>query len=390
MFGTDTWADCLVALFFKDAFHSLHRYLYFMENEEDECSEYHPHDTSRYCQFCFDQWHPNQIERPYTNNPVIPLLDSVYDHVIKRYPRRSYCILRNCVRVSDLIKVPTDTCFELTRGPRPGTSCESCGDGLGGGGAAAGEGGGVTGEAGGIKTRLRGRVGSRCGCARLCCSGPGVTGPGSGLAPGAPGAAPGQGQASRLSRPGTVRRSVRTLSSLADTERVKSTDRWVFASRSPEHSQTRSKTRSASKSREILSLLGDSGYSSSSVCFEDSRAGVMTRSKKRSLAKMTPESSESLAKRIKVENFSRKSKKIKTGKNPGKVSFKKSPCTKDPQPVPGTSSSQGSEDRATISYSEWEAEMMKSQEESGCCRHRAECTNSGKTAWCEPDSISYR
>ncbi len=25
VFGTDTWADCLIALFFKDAFHSLHR-----------------------------------------------------------------------------------------------------------------------------------------------------------------------------------------------------------------------------------------------------------------------------------------------------------------------------------------------------------------------------
>ena len=94
-----------------------------MENEEDECSSYHPHDTDRYCQFCLDQWHPNQvsvrickdfklhsthiynqIERPFTNNPVIPLLDCVYDHVIKRYPKRSFCILRNCVRVSDLLR----------------------------------------------------------------------------------------------------------------------------------------------------------------------------------------------------------------------------------------------------------------------------------------------
>ena len=25
LFGTDTWADCLVAFFFRDAFHSLHR-----------------------------------------------------------------------------------------------------------------------------------------------------------------------------------------------------------------------------------------------------------------------------------------------------------------------------------------------------------------------------
>ena len=69
----------------------------------------------RYCQFCFDQWHPHQIERPYTNNPVIPLLDAVYDHVIKRYPRRSYCILRNCVRVSDLIKVTTSAYLISTR-----------------------------------------------------------------------------------------------------------------------------------------------------------------------------------------------------------------------------------------------------------------------------------
>ena len=31
---------------------------------------------------------------------------------------RSYCILRNCVRVSDLIRSPGDTCFELTRARR--------------------------------------------------------------------------------------------------------------------------------------------------------------------------------------------------------------------------------------------------------------------------------
>eukprot|EP00088_Acartia_fossae_P045155 TRINITY_DN4838_c0_g2_i2.p1 TRINITY_DN4838_c0_g2~~TRINITY_DN4838_c0_g2_i2.p1 ORF type:complete len:1164 (-),score=256.22 TRINITY_DN4838_c0_g2_i2:454-3480(-) len=125
VFGTDTWADCLIALFFKDAFHSLHRYLFFMENEEDECSEYHPHDTTRYCQFCLDQWHPNQVERPYTNNPVIPLLDPVYKHVIKRYPKRSYLILRNCVCVSDLIKSTDSTVFELVR-PRRAPVCKAC------------------------------------------------------------------------------------------------------------------------------------------------------------------------------------------------------------------------------------------------------------------------
>ena len=91
LFGTDTWADCLVAFFFRDAFHSLHRYLFFMENEEDEDSAYHPHDLSRYCQFCLDRLsHPGMgaVERPFTINPVIPLIDPIYDHVIKKYPKR--------------------------------------------------------------------------------------------------------------------------------------------------------------------------------------------------------------------------------------------------------------------------------------------------------------
>ncbi len=59
-----------------------------MENEEDEASAYHPHDLNRYCQFCLDQLHPNVVERPFTVNPVIPLLDEIYDHVLKKYPKR--------------------------------------------------------------------------------------------------------------------------------------------------------------------------------------------------------------------------------------------------------------------------------------------------------------
>jgi len=115
LFGTDTWADCLVAFFFRDAFHSLHRYLFFMENEEDECSAYHPHDLRRYCQFCLDQLHPRVIERPGTVNPVIPLLDDVHEHVRRKYPKRSYCILRNCVKVSDLIAAAESNVYELVR-----------------------------------------------------------------------------------------------------------------------------------------------------------------------------------------------------------------------------------------------------------------------------------
>ena len=32
-----------------------------------------------------------------------------------RYPKRSYCILRNCIRLSDLVSAPTSNVFELER-----------------------------------------------------------------------------------------------------------------------------------------------------------------------------------------------------------------------------------------------------------------------------------
>lgn len=120
LFGTDTWADCLVAFFFRDAFHSLHRYLFFMEDENDEESAYHPHDLAKYCQFCLDKLVQSSTttfstERPFTVNPIIPLVDSIYDHVVKKYPKRSNCILRNCIRVSDLIGSTRSTVYELQR-----------------------------------------------------------------------------------------------------------------------------------------------------------------------------------------------------------------------------------------------------------------------------------
>ena len=90
-----------------------------MENEDDENSAYHPHDLNRYCQFCLDRYSSCTaalgVERHFTINPVIPLIDPIYDHVIKKYPKRSYCILRNCVKVSDLINCPKSTVFELLR-----------------------------------------------------------------------------------------------------------------------------------------------------------------------------------------------------------------------------------------------------------------------------------
>ena len=56
-----------------------------MEDENDEQSAYHPHDLAKYCQFCLDRLHPVTVERPFTVNPIIPLVDPIYDHVIKRY-----------------------------------------------------------------------------------------------------------------------------------------------------------------------------------------------------------------------------------------------------------------------------------------------------------------
>ena len=65
--------------------------------------------------FCLDKLHPITVERPFTVNPIIPLIDPVYDHVIRKYPKRSFCILRNCIRVSDLIQSTKSSVFELQR-----------------------------------------------------------------------------------------------------------------------------------------------------------------------------------------------------------------------------------------------------------------------------------
>ena len=86
-----------------------------MEDENDEQSAYHPHDLTKYCQFCLDKLHPITVERPFTVNPIIPLIDPIYDHVIRKYPKRSFCILRNCIRVSDLIQSTQSSVFELQR-----------------------------------------------------------------------------------------------------------------------------------------------------------------------------------------------------------------------------------------------------------------------------------
>lgn len=39
-----------------------------------------------------------------------------------RYPKRSFCILRNCIRVSDLIQSTKSSVFELLRPPAPTTN----------------------------------------------------------------------------------------------------------------------------------------------------------------------------------------------------------------------------------------------------------------------------
>ena len=62
-----------------------------------------------------DKLHPITVERPFTVNPIIPLIDPIYDHVIRKYPKRSFCILRNCIRVSDLIQSTKSSVFELQR-----------------------------------------------------------------------------------------------------------------------------------------------------------------------------------------------------------------------------------------------------------------------------------
>jgi len=382
LFGTDTWADCLVALFFKDAFHSLHRYLYFMENEEEECSEYHPHDTTRYCQFCFDQWHPNQIERPHTNNPVIPLLDSVYDHVIKRYPRRSYCILRNCVRVSDLIKSPQDTCFELTRGSRgsctrvQGTYSEKC----------------AIQKSTGVRTRARSRQSLELTNKDTC---------------------PGQqhqvtrerkcscSHAKPRAPPPGLRRSLRSGANFGvvvaqgegrkgeeekTKEERKSGDRWVMARRAPgppgkvlNSGESDRVSRSSSKATtKPFSIILDSS---------DKTEGVMTRSRKRkiidsvilevSLDIKAPKRSKQEKKKFSLKSSKVKGERLKRQNSKSLIEESESVISSDVASEPKR------EDLSVkIDFKDWEQECLQNstQDVSAC-----QCS-----LWNEPDSISYR
>jgi len=299
VFGTDTWADCLIALFFKDAFHSLHRYLYFMENEEDECSEYHPHDTSRYCQFCLDQWHPNYVERSHTNNPVIPLLDSVYNHVIKRYPKRSFCILRNCVRVSDLIGSTKSTVFELVRPLRPPT-CNSCTKDPDTDPLAL--------DAPSIKTRLRTQRHepepgpSSSSTSFSCCHKLHrdrleelSSGPGSGEA------RPGHRRSSRLTAPpGSLIKTFET-----DSLSVKQPDKPVVTHKSAQDKRSEV-ARRHSKSREIMSLIDAPQQEQSSPTASEPSAPVrvMTRAMKRKLDEAVESGGAAAAgKKFKVDRF---------------------------------------------------------------------------------------
>ena len=118
------------------------------------------------------------------------MLDCVYDHVIKRYPKRAFCILRNCVRVSDLLRSTQvrqtntegpksslyhqETVFELVRPPRA-PSCPAC---------SSEPRGHLRPKSQGARIALRSAP--SCSCAQSCCTSlstgstsTGSTGPGS-------------------------------------------------------------------------------------------------------------------------------------------------------------------------------------------------------------------
>ena len=360
LFGTDTWADCLVALFFKDAFHSLHRYLYFMENEDDECSEYHPHDTSRYCQFCFDQWHPHQIERPFTNNPVIPLLDSVYDHVMRKYPRRSYCILRNCVRVSDLIKSPGDTCFELTR-----VTCDPV----------------VT-----APPPQPRHTGGRVLTPR---SEPGVV-------------TRSRTRRNQVSSSTSVSRSwvssVRSsynITSLVSGESKKSSERWTRARRDSDNKPNIVMSRSGGCNTDLGKMIGDTCDS------DDHKTGVVTRAMKRKLVETGHETRAVSVTSVTVPAKRSKVEKVSTGKRKPstRLATKKSKKLKevedeDEEVIVNTPAVDDKSDAGPVGkihFRDWERECLSglaseldqnNVSNTGACQHHR--------YWREPDSICYR
>lgn len=416
VFGTDTWADCLVALFFKDAFHSLHRYLYFMENEDDECSEYHPHDTTRYCQFCLDQWHPNQIERPYTNNPVIPLLDSVYDHVIKRYPKRSFCILRNCVRVSDLITATDSTVFELLRPPTLPTchlheEIDDASDPLA--------------LSTGIKKRLRSKSGRKNVSTKRKASDPPApvqscsesvklplkeeSGDGiSGLSRHSP---PGCRRSLRINKCNVFdcsgsaagpSSSSQGTNSTSQSRRDDSnaTERWVFQPARDGGPTTLKSPRlnsrkSLSKSREILNLIGpevDKGVEEEEGEEEELPVGIMTRSRKRRITDMSvcgPCSDDACAKKPKMDRWPKRGRNRERDWVANNARWNKGgKCVEARERRLGEE--EGTEEKAVISYDEWEKtnnEKWRRLPATSCC-HATSCDH--HDLWFEPETINYR
>lgn len=429
VFGTDTWADCLIALFFRDAFHSLHRYLYFMENEDDECSEYHPHDTSRYCQFCLDQWHPNMKERPYTNNPVIPLLDSVYNHVIKRYPKRSFCILRNCVRVSDLIHSKESTVFELVR-PGRAPSCQACChdksypepvDPL------------SIGEVG-IKSRLRKgippllKLNEQSG--RTCCDK--ILGDMNGGEPSTGPGADNRGvyrSCRQSGSPGPSTSAQLFTQHNGPREARRSQEKWILAPRSPEKRICPGGGRqSVSKSREYLSSIieenGPAVAAAEAAGAEASQStsqpssdheGMMTRARKRKLqdlAAVSNAAAEAVIKKAKMDwrhtlakggadrqlrgTTNRRSSKV-GGKSSGSDGEQRAGVSTECDGAGGSGTTPAAAEEAVIPHDQWlrERDERDFKYPATICNKAPECMGPAKYCdhhdiWYEPEIIKYR
>ncbi len=126
--------ECLLYLFYQDAFSLLHKYMYLPRATVCDGkvkllgsdAETFKHDGKRYCPWCDDPTLPNNVREGcefFTGETLQVLDDRLYDYVetfdFDEYPlqpkhgARSY--LSFCVKVSDTVKALTDPVLELKR-----------------------------------------------------------------------------------------------------------------------------------------------------------------------------------------------------------------------------------------------------------------------------------
>ena len=126
--------ECLIFLFFYDAYASLHKYLYTPEhvidsttgevfqNDKCEVDKITSHDIKRYCPWCMDPWCRNVLLRlgcffSIIQTPVID--DRLFHKIQQERPEMYKKYLLNVIKASDLVRAIGEPSYLLVRPPGP-------------------------------------------------------------------------------------------------------------------------------------------------------------------------------------------------------------------------------------------------------------------------------